>query len=118
MLPNCNWNTHEAALITTKSCLPRDIYHDNQNLRDLTDLINSGHFSHGDGGLFRPLIDNLLDSDPFLVCADFQNYIDCQEQVTQVYQDQENRHAWLVLNVARWGRFSSGRASREYNKEI
>ena len=44
---------------------PRDIYRNNANLRDVIDLINSGHFSHGDGALFRPLIDNLLEQRPF-----------------------------------------------------
>jgi len=97
---------------------PRDIYHHNENLRDVIDLINSGHFSHGDGGLFRPLTDNLLNSDPFLVCADFQDYIDCQAQVSQAYQDQEQWSRMSLLNVARCGRFSSDRAIREYNAEI
>jgi len=97
---------------------PLDIYHQNENLRDVIDLINSGHFSHGDGGLFRPLTDNLLNSDPFLVCADFQDYIDCQAQASQAYQDQEHWSRMSILNVARCGRFSSDRAIREYNADI
>ena len=97
---------------------PRDIYHHNENLSDVIDLINTGLFSHGDGGLFRPLTDHLLNSDPFLVCADFQSYIDCQAQVSQAYQDQEQWSRMSVLNVARCGRFSSDRAVREYNAEI
>lgn len=97
---------------------PWDIYHQNENLRDVINLINSGHFSHGDSGLFRPLTDNLLNSDPFLVCADFQDYIDCQTQVSQAYQDQERWSRMSLLNVARCGQFSSDRAIREYNAEI
>ena len=96
----------------------RDIYHYNENLRDVIDLINSGHFSHGDSSLFRPLTDNLLNSDPFLVCADFQDYIDCQAQVTLAYQDQEHWSRMSLLNVARSGHFSSDRAIREYNEDI
>ena len=97
---------------------PRDIYHHNENLRDVIDLINSGHFSHGDGSLFRPLTDNLLNNDPFLVCADFQDYIDCQARVGQAYQNQELWSRMSLLNVARCGQFSSDRAIREYNAEI
>ena len=97
---------------------PLDIYHHNENLSDVIDLINSGLFSHGDGSLFRPLTDNLLNSDPFLVCADFQDYIDCQAQVSQAYQDQEQWSRMSIMNVARCGRFSSDRAIREYNAEI
>ncbi len=97
---------------------PRDIYHHNENLRDVIDLINSGLFSHGDRSLFRPLTDDLLNSDPFLVCADFQDYIDCQAQVSKAYQDQEQWSRMSILNVARSGQFSSDRAIREYNAEI
>jgi len=97
---------------------PRDIYHHNESLRNAIDLINSGLFSHGDGDMFRPLTDNLLNSDPFLVCADFQDYIECQAQVSQAYLDQEHWLRMSILNVARCGRFSSDRAIREYNAEI
>jgi len=97
---------------------PRDIYHQNEHLRFVIDLINSGLFSHGDKHLFRPLTDNLLDSDPFLVCADFQDYIDCQARVGLSYQDQEQWSRMSILNVARCSRFSSDRAIREYNADI
>jgi starch phosphorylase len=97
---------------------PGDIYRQNENLRDVIDLINSGLFSHGDGSLFRPLTDNLLNSDPFFVCADFQDYLDCQTQVSRAYQDQERWSRMSILNVARCGPFSSDRAIREYNAEI
>ncbi len=40
-------------------------------LRTAIDLINSGLFSHGDRELFRPLADDLLNHDPYLVLADF-----------------------------------------------
>ena len=97
---------------------PLDIYRNNASLRDVIDLINSGHFSHGDGGLFRPLIDNLLNSDPFLVCADFQDYVDCQARVGDAYLDQDQWTRMSILNVAHCGRFSSDRAIREYNSDI
>jgi starch phosphorylase len=97
---------------------PRDLYHQNEHLRVVIDLIDSGLFSHGDKDLFRPLTDNLLDSDPFLVCADFQDYIDCQARVGLSYQDREQWSRMSILNVARCGKFSSDRAIREYNADI
>ncbi|HYP67714.1 MAG TPA: glycogen/starch/alpha-glucan phosphorylase [Thiobacillaceae bacterium] len=97
---------------------PRDIYEQNANLRGVIDLINSGLFSDGDRNLFRPLTDNLLNSDPYLVCADFQDYIDCQAQVGQAYRDPERWSRMSILNVARCGQFSSDRAIREYNADI
>jgi len=97
---------------------PRDIYDQNEDFREVINLINSGLFSHGDGSQFRPLTDNLLNSDPFLVCADYQDYVSCQSTVSQAYQDQEQWSRMSVLNVARCGRFSSDRAVREYNADV
>ncbi len=97
---------------------PREIHAQNENLRDVIDLINSGLFSHGDGSLFRPLTEHLLNADPFLVCADFQDYVDCQVRVSLAYQDQARWSRMSILNVARCGRFSSDRAVSEYNAEI
>ncbi|HET6421356.1 MAG TPA: glycogen/starch/alpha-glucan phosphorylase, partial [Geobacteraceae bacterium] len=97
---------------------PREIYEQDEDLRDAIDLINSGFFSHGDGSLFRPLTDNLLDSDPFLVCADFRDYVDCQARVGLAYRDQEQWSQMSILNVARCGRFSSDRAILEYSENI
>jgi starch phosphorylase len=39
---------------------PREVYENNPHLRAALDLIGSGHFSHGDRELFRPLVDRLL----------------------------------------------------------
>jgi starch phosphorylase len=97
---------------------PRDIYDQNENLHSVIDLINSGLFAHGDGGLFRPLTDSLLSTDTFLVCADFQDYLDCQGKIGHRYLDQEKWSRMSILNVARCGRFSSDRAIREYNADI
>ena len=42
-------------------------------------LISSGQFSHGDTEVFRPLVDNLVHDDPFLVMADYASYVECQD---------------------------------------
>jgi starch phosphorylase len=63
---------------------PRDFYEHDEDRRGAIDLINSGLFSRGDRSLFRPLTDNLLNSDPFMVCADFPDYCACQARVAQV----------------------------------
>jgi starch phosphorylase len=97
---------------------PREIYQADDELRGVIDLVNSGLFSHGDVDLFRPLTDKLLDSDPFLVCADFRDYADTQARVGVAYRDRENWSRMSIVNVARCGRFSSDRAIREYCRDI
>ncbi|HKA18912.1 MAG TPA: glycogen/starch/alpha-glucan phosphorylase [Blastocatellia bacterium] len=97
---------------------PREVYESDEDLRGAIDLINAGLFSHGDRDLFRPLTDSLLDSDPFLVCADFRDYVECQGRVALAYRDAEQWSRMSILNVARCGRFSSDRAIREYSEDI
>ncbi len=97
---------------------PRSYYDSHSELREVLDLIASGIFSHGDANLFRPLVDNLLYDDPYLLLADYQSYLDAQEKVSQTYQ---NRDAWTrmsILNVARMGKFSSDRSIGEYCQNI
>lgn len=97
---------------------PWEYYQNNDELKQVIDLITSGYFSHGDGELFRPIVDNLLSYDPFLLLADFQSYIDCQDRVGQKYQDKEQWSRMSILNTSRSGKFSSDRAIKEYCDEI
>jgi starch phosphorylase len=96
-----------------RECLERD-----PELRVALDLIGEGRFSRGDRDLFRPLVDNLKDSDPFLVLADFRAYVTCQERVTAAWQDQERWTRMSIANTAHAGKFSSDRAIREYASRI
>ena len=97
---------------------PMDYYNANQGLRDVIDLIRSGFFSRGDTELFRPLMDDLLYHDPYLLLADFQAYIDCQNMVSDAYGDVDRWTRMSILNSARSGKFSSDRTIREYCADI
>ncbi len=57
-------------------------------------------------------------ADPFLVLADYADYLACQDQVTTVWNDTEHWTRISILNTARAGKFSSDRAIREYCDEI
>lgn len=97
---------------------PRSIYERNDMLREVLDFISSGALSGGDRELFRPIIENLLWHDPFMVLADYQAYIDSQDEVSSLWR---SRQAWTrksILNVARMGKFSSDRSIRDYCREI
>lgn len=97
---------------------PWDYYHGDHELKSDIDLINSGLFSHGDTKLFRPLTDNLVNHDPFMVLADYRAYLECQHRVSEAYSDQQHWVRMSILNVARMGHFSSDRAIREYARNI
>jgi len=97
---------------------PADYADRNGALREVLDLVARGHFSRGDREIFRPLVENLRQSDPFLVLADYADYVACQERVSAAWQDPERWTRMSILNTARAGKFSSDRAIREYCDEI
>jgi starch phosphorylase len=97
---------------------PWELYQRQEELRGVLDLINNGMFSHGDGSLFRPIIDHLLSRDEYLLCADFASYIACQDAVGRTYADERAWTRMSILNVARMGKFSSDRTIAEYCREI
>jgi starch phosphorylase len=97
---------------------PIDIYHSNPLLKNALDLIKEGFFSHGDQEVFKPLIDDLLTNDPYMVLADFDAYVQCQEQVDNVYHHVDQWARMSILNTARSGYFSSDRTIQEYCDDI
>ncbi len=60
---------------------PKKVYNENEQLREILDFLISGELSGGDKELFRPLYENLLHRDQYLVLKDYQSYIDCQDQI-------------------------------------
>jgi starch phosphorylase len=97
---------------------PRAIYESNAGLREVLDALSSGEFSHGDRTLFAPLVSSLLDGDDYMLLADYQQYMDCQDRASAAYK---NCDAWTrmsILNVARIGKFSSDRSIRDYCADI
>lgn len=97
---------------------PRQCYEQNPTLRAVLDFIASGALAGGDANLFRPLVGNLLDHDPFLVLADYAAYVACQEQVTALWRTPQAWTRKAILNVARMGKFSSDRSIRDYCAQI
>lgn len=97
---------------------PHSYYEQNQELRDVIDRIKDGTFSHGNTELFKPIVDQLLYDDPYMLMADYHSYIECQKQVAITYRDQEKWTRMAILNSARMGKFSSDRTIKEYCDEI
>lgn len=97
---------------------PRQVYEGNPALREAVEMIASGFFSNGDRELFRPLVDSLLVHDDYMLFADYQSYIDCQDRVSKAYRNDKNWTRMSILNSARVGRFSSDRSVREYCRDI
>lgn len=110
--------TEEVQDIQRTGYRPRAIYEKNERLKEVIDLIANGFFSEDDPALFRPLTDHLLDHDTYMLFADFDAYVGCQQRVSEAYRDKMSWHAKAVRNIAHVGPFSSDRTIREYATEI
>lgn len=97
---------------------PYNYYLKDPLLKRVIDLIRGGFFSPEQPDLFHPLADLLLQTDPYLVFADFEAYHQCQMKADALYRNTEEWTKKAILNVARIGRFSSDRTISEYNAEI
>ncbi len=97
---------------------PDEYVRDNDLLLEVISLIRNGFFSGDNGEMFHPLIDTLLGHDPYMVMADFQPYVDCQDEVNKAYKDRTEWARMSILNAARCGKFSSDRSIREYSQDI
>ena len=98
---------------------PNAIIAGDPGLLEVMGLIESGHFSQFEPGIFDPIVHAIRSpQDPWLTAADFRSYVAAQEQAATAYRDQERWTRMAILNCARSGRFSSDRTIGEYNSEI
>ena len=111
-------NVDEIETARSRGYNPYSYYKDNNELRDVIDLLGSKLISGGDMQLFQPIAQSLLTSDPYFLMHDYQSYIDCQQKVSSTYNNKELWTRMSLLNVAAMGKFSSDRAIREYCTEI
>ena len=97
---------------------PQEYYYRNEGLRQAIDQIGNGAFSPGDQRLFKPITENLLGSDTYLLLADYASYMNCQGEVDKLYQQPYEWTRKSILNTAGMGKFSSDRTIAEYAREI
>ncbi len=108
----------DIAKIRAQGYNPRVYYEQNQELKQVIDMIGSGVLSPNHHALYRPLLGALLDHDHFMVMADYPLYIECQKKVGELWEKPAEWVHKSILNVARMGRFSSDRAINEYCRNI
>ncbi len=88
-------------------------------LQQVIKLLECGHFSQFERGIFEPIIQSLRNPyDPWMTIADFRSYVNCQQQVAEAYQDNQHWTKMSIKNSAASGYFSTDRTMQEYNRDI
>jgi starch phosphorylase len=87
-------------------------------LAQVLDAVGAGVFSPDDPGRFRPLLEQLLAQDWFMVIADFARYAAAQRAADAAFCDPRTWWRRAIVNTAKVGWFSSDRTIRDYASEI
>jgi starch phosphorylase len=98
---------------------PDAIIDGDPDLKRVMHLFETGHFNFFDAGVLDPVIQAIRDpSEPWMTAADFRSFVDAQERVDALWQDQTAWTRMSILNTAASGRFSTDRTMRDYNEDI
>lgn len=108
----------EVMLMKSKGYNPLHYYQTNSGLKQVIDALLSDYFCPREPGLFQSIVNSLLYHDEYMLMADYQAYVDCQDRVSEAYKDQTQWTRMSILNVARMGKFSSDRTIQEYCDDI
>ncbi len=112
-------DAHEVTALRNRGYNPREYYNRLPALRKVLDMIAEGEFSPENRDLFKPIIDNLLNQgDRYMLLADYASYVNCQDEVGQLYRDSDEWARRAILNTAGMGKFSSDRTIAEYARDI
>jgi starch phosphorylase len=97
---------------------PKDYYNRIPELKRVIDMIANDHFNPKEPGIFKDIIDSLMNVDYYCLFADYESYIKTQDEVSKLYSNQDEWTKKSILNVARIGKFSSDRSVKEYADKI
>jgi starch phosphorylase len=98
---------------------PQGIIANDPALHEVMALLESGHFSQFEPGVFEPIIQAIRSPyDPWMTAADFDGYRAAQAAAAAAYADTHRWARMSILNTAHSGRFSSDRTIADYNRDI
>jgi starch phosphorylase len=110
--------TEQVEALRSSGYLPRRYYDNNFDLAYAIDRLADGAFSPDEPARYADVARNLLESDYYLLLADYADYVATQERVDECYRQPLEWTRRCILNVAGMGMFSSDRTIGEYASEI
>ncbi|KAM3717609.1 Glycogen phosphorylase, muscle form [Dirofilaria immitis] len=109
---------NDVAELGKKGYNPEDFISKNPELAKIVDQIDTGFFSPDQPDLLRDVAMALKKWDRFMVCADYDAFIKCQQEVEQTYQNPDKWTRMTLMNIASSGKFSTDRTIAEYARQI
>ena len=110
--------TEQVAALRASGYNPRRYYDHNYDLKTAIDRIAEGAFSPEEPNRFHDITRTLLESDYYLLLADYADYVATQKRVDDLYRRPNEWARQAILNVAGMGAFSADRTIREYADDI
>lgn len=106
--------TEEAVALQNSGYNPRSYYDRNPRLKNAVDQL-----TRGIGGMeFSDVANSILNTDPYMVMADFEDYTKAQALVSKTYADREKWNRMSLNNIAGAGIFASDRSIEDYARDI
>ncbi|UOA08090.1 glycogen/starch/alpha-glucan phosphorylase [Methylobacter sp. S3L5C] len=98
---------------------PVAIINQDNDLKRVMDMLETGHFNQAEPGIFEGIIDSMKSPhDPWVTIADFRSFVDAQKRVEAAFQDKDRWTKMSIINCANSGKFSTDRTISEYNNEL
>ena len=107
-------STPEAESLKHDGYNPMNYYSNNSELRKVIDFINAGI----NGKTFPEIGSTILHHVPYMVLADFADYVRIQNEAEKLYADRDRWNKMMLMNIAGAGRFAADRAVNEYARDI
>ncbi len=98
---------------------PWDVYNSDWRVKMVMDSLSTGEWVNYKPERFRMIFDEVMyGHDQFYILADFASYLEAQEKINNLYQDQLNWQKMCLKNIANSYFFTSDRTIEQYATEI
>ncbi len=110
--------TPQVAALKSVGYDPRLYIEENKTLANVIAAIGNGAFSWDEPERYRSIVQSLTQHDPYLLMADFADYVKTQSKVDALYVDSKVWAERALRNIAGMGFFSTDRTIAEYVKKV
>ncbi len=106
--------THQVNALKDFGYHPMTFIDSNDEAKQVLLLLEKGFM----GDNFHEIVNNLRTADPYMVMADFADYRNAQNKLSELYNDVKTWNSMSLMNIANSGVFSADRSIFDYASRI